>query len=101
MLFDGEVRCGALSNVFELVELVPEEFSPENEWYQYVEHLYAKGGQEYDASWKARSDFVESLWYHTRKCFKYAFMDSRIPREKRFALCGWMLSEMLAEVPEH
>jgi len=98
-LFAGEPQIlGGLSNERELAELCPDEFKNGNAWSSYAMTLFYRGGNI--GNWKWKSDDKE-ICSHQIGCFKGLLGTFDLRHEDREAVAGWMLSEMLTEVPEH
>ncbi|MEK7140164.1 MAG: hypothetical protein AAB815_00085 [Patescibacteria group bacterium] len=97
MLFAGTPRLigGGLTNEKELVEKCPPEFKVANSWSTAAR--FATGGASM-AGWKWRKENQATR----RDQFQYldALLDSRQLRDDaKFAVAGWMLSEMFLEPP--
>lgn len=98
-LFSGEPRSsGGLSNEQELAKICPAQFRSDNPWSDYAMRLFSLGGNI--ANWKWKSiDALEKR--RQRACFKALLGTSDLTLEDKMAVAGWMLFEMLIEVPEH
>jgi len=98
-LFDGEPKpFGGLSNENELVSLCPDEFKKDNPWSDIAMKLFFLGGNI--KHWKFKSDDV-AVCRRQFACFKGLISTFGISHEDKEAVAGWMLSEMLQEVPEY
>lgn len=96
-LFSGtEQPFGGLSNEEELMPLCPEQFLAENEWSAFANALLLKGGSTEGWSWKSGDEAVRA---QQLQCFR-GLLGSCIPYERKASIAGWMLSEMLKEVPK-
>lgn len=99
LLFEGTpAPMGGLSNEDALVRACPEEFKRDNPWSDLASKVFFLG---VDASkWKFKSTDKDEK----RKqmlCFRGLLETFGIAHQDKEAVAGWMLSEMLAEVPEH
>lgn len=98
-LFAGQPELlGGLTNEVELAILCPEEFKNNNPWSDYAMKLFYHGGNI--ANWKWKSDDTATR-RHQRGCFSGLLGTFALPHQDKTAVAGWMLSEMLSEVPEH
>jgi hypothetical protein len=98
-LFAGQPGIlGGLSNEDELAGLCPEEFKNKNPWSDYAMKLFYRGGNI--ANWKWKSNYG-SARRHQRGCFSGLLGTFSLPYQAKTAVAGWMLSEMLSEVPEY
>lgn len=96
-LFSGTaLGFGGLSNEKELVAACPQEFKKTNAW-SYAAMMYLCG--EVNASaWTLKSpDDAERQ--RQRHCFRGLLSGFDLSHEDKAAVAGWMLSEMLSEVP--
>lgn len=97
-LFGGSpLPFGGLSNEEELARQVPEVFRRAgNPWSELVNSIFFGGADTTSWSWKASDP-------ETRKrqvaCLRGALSGFGLSHEEKEAVCGWMLSEMLTEVP--
>jgi len=89
---------GGLTNEEELAKACPEEFQRDNPWSDYANKLFFMGGSIKNWKWKSNDD-KEKVRQIT--CFRGLLGTFRLSHEDKEAVAGWMLSEMLAEVPEH
>lgn len=98
-LFGGEPEfLGGLSNENELAVACPDEFKDDNPWSSYAMKLFFSGGKI--ANWKWKSD-DPSERRRQMGCFHSLLGTFGLPHEDKEAVAGWMLSEMLTEVPEY
>jgi hypothetical protein len=98
-LFSGTPGpLGGLSNELELVKHIPKAFRPyENPWSTYAMSVFYGGGST--ANWKWRSDDPQ-IRRQQLLCWKAALNSFETQHEDKASLTGWMLSEMLTEVPK-
>lgn len=97
-LFQGQADIfGGLSNELELSRLCPHEFLEDNPWSTYVNKLFTQTGNR--ANWKWKSDDINTQGEQL-SCFDGLLNSSLLKPSKKIAIAGWMLSEMLMEVPE-
>ncbi len=99
ILFSGEPELlGGLSNEDKLYEVCPEKFKKNNPWSEYAMRLFYSGGKIGHWKWKSQDEKERGKQF---ACF-YSLMGSfGIPHEGKKAVAGWMLSEMLEEVPKY
>lgn len=98
-LFSGVASpFGGLSNEQELVKLCPEKFKKENDWGEYAIKIFYSGG--IISKWKYKNTDKKEQ-NKQRACFKGLLSTFGIPHEDKEAVSGWMLSEMLTEVPKY
>lgn len=97
-LFAGSPSfLGGLSNERELVPLIPDEFRRhENPWLQLANSIFFNGASM--KQWSFRSDDA-AVVRRQLDCFKAALQGFDLSHQDKEALCGWMLSEILEEVP--
>ena len=99
-LFNGIPRdFGGLSNEKELVKLVPQDFrTAKNGWTRYASELFFKGDSTKDWKWKINNEEIRIK----RLSILYGLlMTFGIDHNSKEAIAGWMLSEMLTEIPKH
>jgi hypothetical protein len=89
---------GGLSNEDELAKLCPKEFEKNNPWSDYAMKLFFCGGNI--ANWKWKTDDTVTR-RHQRDCFSGLLGTFELSHNDKTAVAGWMLSEMLAEVPAY
>lgn len=89
---------GGLSNETELAKECPLEFKEENKWSSAAMSLFYLGGNIGGWKWKSDDKEVKS---RQLSCFKGVISGFGLRHEDKEAVAGWMLSEMLAEVPKH
>ena len=98
-LFSGEpVIFGGVSNERELAEICPNEFKKNNPWSSLASDLFFMGGKI--NHWKFKSD-NPVVYRHQLACLRGLLGSFEISHEDKEAIAGWMLSEMLQEVPEY
>ena len=99
-LFAGEPGVfGGLSNEDELVKICPDEFiDRHNKWSEYCSKIFFSGADISNWKWKVEHK-TEQL--NQLRCFRALLGSFAIKHEHKEAVAGWMLSEMLTEVPEY
>jgi len=98
-LFDGMVfPFGGLSNQKDLLLCCPEEFREQNPWSDYANKLYLCYGDI--SNWKWKSD-DEDVRRNQDDHFFGILGTVAMKAEHKNAIAGWMLSEMLDEIPEY
>ena len=98
-LFAGQPEpFGGLSNENELTKACPPEFKTDNPWSDYAMKLFYQGGNLANWKWKS-GDHAERG--RQKACFTGFLGTFGVPHEDKEAVAGWMLSEMLTEVPEY
>ena len=99
-LFAGEPEpMGGLTNENELARLCPKEFqSGNNPWTAYVSTLFFCGGKITNWKWKSSDDKEKAKQLGYFHCLLSGF---GLAHEDKEAVAGWMLSEMLTEIPKH
>jgi hypothetical protein len=98
-LFSGEPELlGGLSNEEELVESCPEQFKRGNPWSHLASNLFFGGGRIKHWKWKTNDPEVKK---RQMGCFNGLMGTFGIGHEDKEAVAGWMLSEMLAELPDY
>ncbi len=96
-LFTGQPGIfGGLSNENDLVEACPEIFKSPNDWSKYAMSLFYSGGSTTNWKWKSE-DKAERR--RQEACLKALFESFDVSHEFKEAVAGWMLFEMLTEVP--
>lgn len=99
LLFSGNPEpLGGLTNEDELAEACPKEFQQDNPWSDYASKLFFLGGNIKNWKWKSEDKQVKNRQF---ACFRGLLGTFGLPHENKEAVAGWMLSEMLTEVPEH
>lgn len=100
ILFSGTLlRSDYLSNDIELAKACPEFFKKNNSWSGYATKLFAgQGGNISNWKWKT-DDKIERT--QQMSCLKAIFRAFILSKEEKEAVAGWMLSEMLGELPEY
>jgi len=98
ILFEGMVLFdGGLSNETELLNSCPEEFKGDNPWSEYVARVFYEECSTINWRWKTDSGKERAI----RIAHLVSLLDSQtLNQEEIFSVAGWMLSEMLKEVPE-
>ena len=97
VLFAGRPEgLGGLSNEEELVKECPPEFLSNNPWSNYASSIFFQGAKV--ATWKWKSDDPAER-RRQMACFK-GLLGSFIDHNEKESVAGWMLSEMLTEVPK-
>ncbi len=95
----GDAVFGGLSNEEELGKLCPPEFkSEENPWTQYASILFYLGSATSHWKWRTNDPVARR---HQRGCLEGLIGSCGLRQEDKEAVGGWMLSEMLEEVPKH
>ncbi len=98
-LFSGTpIAFGGLSNEKELAEICPDEFKKNNPWSTLAMNLFFEGGKI--GHWKFKSS-DRATCGRQLSCFSALLGTFDIPHEDKEAVAGWMLSEMLQELPEY
>ncbi len=99
ILFAGKPEIfGGLTNEDELAKKCPEYFQQYNPWSEYAMKLFYNGGNIKNWKWKSDDDKVKGRQF---ACFSGLLGTFGIRHEDKEAIAGWMLSEMLQEVPEY
>src|SRR5450755_734641 len=83
-----------------LVRMCPKGFyDSNNSWSSYVAALLSRGGvtEELNWKWKRSSSDIERT--RQRRNLSEVLTEEMLVPSNRRAIAGWMLSEMLAEVP--
>jgi hypothetical protein len=96
-LFAGIPRLvgGGLSNERDLAAACPPEFMKDNPWSRAAMRLYYDAAEAVTLKWKS-----EDVAEQSRQTQYFgALLDGDLPTREKFAVAGWMLSEMLTEVP--
>ena len=68
-----------------------------NQWLRYIKDVFLRDFNTSGWKWKSENKEVQKMQLNF---FSIIFMASRLPLERRVAIAGWMLSEMLKEVPK-
>ena len=99
ILFAGkEEFLDGLSNERELARACPKEFHKDNAWSEYAARLFFMGGNVKNWRWKTDDPEKRQRQY---ACFKGLLGTYGLMRKDKEAIGGWMLSEMLEEIPEY
>jgi len=83
---------------FELSEVCPSEFIKRNLWSDYADYLFFNGGNISNWKWKSANK-EERDWQ--LGCFSSILGTFTLSHQEKIAVGGWMLSEMLAEIPNY
>lgn len=98
-LFAGERQLfGGLSNECELAKLCPPEFKRGNPWSSYASRVFFGGADIANWKWKSTD---EAERRHQGGMLHSLLGTFGLKHEEKEAVAGWMLSEMLTEVPEY
>jgi len=99
-LFSGRIEpMGGLSNENELAKECPADFkNSHNPWTNYACHLFFEGANIGNWKWKSTDKKEKSKQLKFLHGLLSGFGLGHAEKE---AVAGWMLSEMLSEVPEH
>jgi hypothetical protein len=97
-LFKGiPLPLGGLSNELDLVSICPDEFRySNNRWSRYAAELFYNGGSIDDWKWKAFDIEDQSKQF---SCLEGVLSGFGLHHEDKIAVAGWMLSEMIFEIP--
>jgi len=100
VLFEGmPAPFGGWSNQRELAGLCPQEFrSDQNPWGMYVRKVLSEGTNISNWKWKSQEDEIRKKQF---KCLFGLLYSATQPYDDRVAVCGWMISNMLQELPQH
>ncbi len=99
ILFAGiPLFWGGLSNEQELAQACPKKFKDDNPWSRYAMKLFYNGGNISNWKWKSH-DLTERKTQG--KYFEGLLESLGVRHEDKESIAGWMLSEMLVEVPEY
>jgi hypothetical protein len=97
VLFSGEqLPFGGLSNEKVLASACPREFKNVSRWSDYVARCFVTDVTTAGWKWKS-ADAAERR--RQRECFLGLLESFDLPHDDKVAIAGWMLSEMLSEVP--
>lgn len=98
-VFAGEPEpLGGLTNELELAKVCPPEFKRDNPWSYYAGQVFFFGASV--ANWKWKSD-DEKERLRQKACLRGLVTTFNLDFTDVLAVAGWMLSEMLSEVPKH
>gem|GEM_PF-1311008 len=90
-----------LTNEKDLVKICPDEFKQNNPWTKYASHFFKKDGRMIIAThWKYKSGTEEER-RHKLFCFEALLASTYLSSTQKTSIAGWMLSEILEEVPEY
>jgi hypothetical protein len=99
LLFSGNPEpFGGVSNEDELAKACPKDFQHDNPWSNYAMELFYSGGNIKNWKWKSEDKEVKNKQF---ACFHGLLGTFGLRHEDKEAVAGWMLSEMLEEVPVH
>ncbi len=97
-LFAGQrLIFGGLSNEEELVKECPDEFKRGSAWSAFAMGIFYNGCDKSNWKWKSPDSAVCA---HQLACFYGLLTSFEISHQEKDSVAGWMLSEMLVEVPE-
>ncbi len=98
-LFSGSpLPFGGLSNELELAKACPPEFRKLNPWSAYADRLFFAGADISNWQWTSSNPDVRSKQL---ACLRGLLGTFELSHDDKEAVSGWMLSQMLAAVPEH
>jgi len=99
VLFSSTVEAGVLSNERRLVHMCPDEFmDDDNPWAQYVMKIATEGCDV--SSWKWLTDDEDAREIQFGH-FCFLLGASHLSHNELKGLAGWMLFNMLEEIPEY
>ena len=101
LLFSGEILIGRLSNENQLVKTCPKHFRTEwltDEWCKTAQDMFFKGSDTSKWAWKTNDKEERSKQI---QCLHLTLSSYDQQHEDKIAVAGWMLSEMLTEVPSN
>lgn len=97
ILFSGKASpFGGLSNEQELVNICPKEFKRDNKWSDLADMIFFKGADT--RNWKYKS-LDKDTQNKQKTCLMGLLSTFGIKHEDKSAVGGWMLSEILEELP--
>jgi hypothetical protein len=97
-LFAGHrLLFGGLSNEADLAKELPVEFKLGNAWSSLAMGIFYNGCDTSNWKWKSPDPKVRK---HQMDCFNGLLQSFEIDHFVKGPVAGWMLSEMLVEVPE-
>lgn len=97
-LFSGDPSgFGGLSNERDLAKSCPQKFRDRNEWSEYASRIFFSGASTKE--WKCKTSNDEEK-RKQMACFRALLSGFGLSHEDKEAVAGWMLSEMLTEVPK-
>lgn len=97
-LFAGEpISSGGLTNEKELVRICPETFRRGNEWSHLAIILKHKEYETFNWRWKSKDPHEQ---HHQLERLQAILRSFGLRLEDIYAVAGWMLSEMLTQIPE-
>lgn len=98
-LFSGVPHSsGGLSNEEQLVKRCPPRFWFGNPWSKFARLFHAKGADVRQWTWRVQDTRAQTKQLH---CLVGILGSQNLPEHLKVATAGWMLSEMLVELPEH
>jgi len=99
MLFSSTVKDGVLKKERELAGMCPIEFmDDDNPWAQYVMKIATEGGDTGNWKWLTDDEDAREIQFGH---FCFLIGASHLSHNELKGLAGWMLSNMLEEVPEY
>lgn len=99
LLFAGRPEfLGGLTNEEELAKACPGQFRDDNSWSNYTMQLFFRGGTVSNWEWKSDDKAERTRQFN---CFHGLLGTFGLSQADKEAVAGWMLSEMLKEVPEY
>lgn len=99
-LFSGEPQpFGSLSNEVELSEICPIDFRKDNPWSKVAKSILHSRAVNDISHWQWKAGEEETR-VQQKRCFHALLQTFELSYENKLAVAGWMLSEMLVEVPE-
>lgn len=101
ILFEGEAMLSGLSNERELAKACPEKFKKHwmnDPWCKMAMNIFYCGGVINHWKWRTKEMAVFKKQFG---CFRALLSGFGLSHEDKIAVAGWMLSEMLTEVPAH
>ncbi len=98
-LFSGQPHSqGGLSNEKQLARHCPPQFCLGNAWTQFARLFNVQGADVREWTWKTADSSIQTKQLH---CLVGLLSSKVLPETFKAATAGWMLSEMLSELPEH
>ncbi len=94
-----------LTNEEELAEICPEDFKQDNPWTKYASHFVKKDVKRRNrliitTHWRYKPGTEEER-RHKLSCFTTILASPNLHFKQKIPIAGWMLSEILEEVPEY
>ena len=88
----------SLTNLAELVKVCPKKFQRDNVWSNYAMKFFYDGGNTKNWQWKSNNQKIKDKQFI---CFLGLLMTFGLQDKDKKAVAGWMLSEMLIEIPKY